>query len=243
MCCNRSLTRIGVCWSLLSFIAAVAIGVGYYFPYWLIDGKIEFGANSTRVSFGPFRRCGYLKFTTPLERPTLTAQCGRYKHFDDIPSICWKVTTCSVGVGAAIVLLVAFITVPGCCVRDVITRTSARALGMFQVIGAILIGLGMVFFPLGWNNVHVREACGENAAAYVTGSCGLGWSFWCVIGGDLILFICGSLSTRAGRPLEWQRLKENEASSGDEGSRMMTNGSLKLGSPMGHTRYINPVDV
>lgn len=102
--------------------------------------------------FGAFRRCNYPWTHPDTRRIELVEQCGRYRAFQDIPSIWWQVATVTVGVGSALALLVpsifflsspscnlgflcqtAFISVPACCVQDIISRTSARLLGILQV--------------------------------------------------------------------------------------------------------------
>lgn len=122
----------GLLWSSISIIAAFATCVGYYMPYWLVEGVLSAGGNTTSASFGTFRRCGYLRLSGSFL--AVSSECGRYRTFEDIPGLWFKVATVAVGVGAALSLLISFVTIIGCCLNDVITRTTARVLGMFQVI-------------------------------------------------------------------------------------------------------------
>jgi len=200
------LTIVGFGWSLLSLLAAGAVCTGYYLPYWLIDGNVS----SSPVEFGCFRLCYPVRATiTNL----IAVQCGRYSSFDEIPSVWWKICTVTVGIGCAVAVLIAFISLPAWCVSDVISRASARMLGVYQLLAAILICVGCVLYPLGWdNNKWGKEACGSVSAVgpYLLGTCTIGWSFYLTLGGACALFICASLSAIAGRPVEWRRLVYEE---------------------------------
>jgi hypothetical protein len=46
-----------------------------------------------------------------------------------------QITTILIGMGASASLLVAFTVLAGCCLSDVITRSTAKALGVIQLIG------------------------------------------------------------------------------------------------------------
>jgi len=200
------LTIVGFGWSLLSLLAAGAVCTGYYLPYWLTDGNVS----SYSAEFGCFRLCYPVKNVgTSMIASAISVQCGRYASFDEIPSVWWKICTVTVGIGCALATLIAFISLPAWCVTDVVSRASARMLGVYQLVAAILICVGCVLYPLGWdNNKWVKEACGRDQAVgpYVLGNCTIGWSFYLTLGGACALFICASLSAIAGRPVEWRRL-------------------------------------
>lgn len=124
-----SLTATGVIWAALSLIAAILNSAGFYMPYWM-KGTLSDG---TGVSFGSFRRCNYPRLT-PDGKLEMVHECGRYTSFLDIPSMSWQATTISVGLGAAVSLLVAFTAMSACCLADVITKTTARILGLIQLL-------------------------------------------------------------------------------------------------------------
>lgn len=129
-----ALTWVGFCWSFLSLLASAAICSGFISPYWLINGNISYSTTRVGVSFGCYRRCGFLK--SNFEGFTLSDQCGRYRSFSDIPSLWWKLTTCCVGTGGAISLLITFMAFPGCCCPDIITKRYARSLGALQALSS-----------------------------------------------------------------------------------------------------------
>lgn len=199
------LTCVGYGWSLLSLLAAGCVSVGYYIPLWLI-GSLTLKDNQIDAYFGCFRRCNYPWSHPATHRIELVELCGRYKTFGDIPSLWWKICTVTVGVECAAALLVAFISVPACCIADIVSRTSARVLGIVQALSAILVTGGCIIYPLGWKNREVKDACGESAGPFLLGNCSIGWAYYLVLGGSALLFVCASLSTGAGRPIKWQKL-------------------------------------
>lgn len=124
-----SLTATGVLWAFLSLIASLVSATGFYMPFWM-TGILSDG---TVVSFSSFRRCNYPRLT-PEGTLVMIHECGRYTAFSDIPSTSWQVTTVTVGLGAALALLVAFTALSACCLADVITKTTARILGLVQLV-------------------------------------------------------------------------------------------------------------
>jgi LHFPL tetraspan subfamily member protein len=141
---STSLSVTGVFWAIFSFVAAAVTSVGYFMPYWLI-GPIPPHSDSSglQVSFGTFRRCGYLETVSRLAPGSVVAtldyglkvvnECGRYTTFQDIPSIWWQITTVIIGVGCCTSLLVAFAAIACCCVKDAMTQIVARVAMAVQV--------------------------------------------------------------------------------------------------------------
>lgn len=126
------LTFVGYGWSMLSLVATAAVCTGYYLPYWL-KGSLLTKEQGEKIRvhpayFGCFRRCNY------WSPGGMREGCGRYTNFTDIPSIWWQICTVTVGVGCALCALIAFVSVPACCTTDIVSRTSGRILGIFQVI-------------------------------------------------------------------------------------------------------------
>ncbi|XP_013782193.1 lipoma HMGIC fusion partner-like [Limulus polyphemus] len=189
-----SMTATGVFWACLSLASAILNCAGFYLPFWL-QGVLF---NSTEVSFGSFRRCSYPQMKEDGE-VQIVRECGRYTTFQDIPSISWQITTITVGVGAATSLLVAFTALAACCVTDVVTKRTARALGLVQVLTAIMIVVGGAIYPNGWGTREVREVCGGISDSYYLGACQLSWSFYLMGAGVTMLFLCAILSLGASR--------------------------------------------
>jgi len=104
-------------------------------PYWL-SGETspgDAGLLLRQTSFGTFRRCGYSYVTVRSSTATaaasdagverhFVADCGRYKSFQDIPSIWWQATTVLVGSGCCLAVLVVAAGLMCCCVSDAMSR-------------------------------------------------------------------------------------------------------------------------
>jgi len=190
MCCR--LTPIGVIWALLSLISSLLNSTGYYLPFW-IKGQLH----GTDVYLGSFRRCNYPTLTRE-GKFEIVHECGRYTTFGDIPSLYWQITTIVVGVAAAISLLVSFTAFSGCCMSDVITKGTARALGLIQLLAGVLMVAGGAAYPYGWESPEVRDVCGHSRA-YHLGTCELSLSTWMMAAGTGGLFLCFILSFGASK--------------------------------------------
>ncbi|XP_055932466.1 LHFPL tetraspan subfamily member 6 protein-like [Argiope bruennichi] len=187
-----SLTITGVIWACLSMISAILSATGFYMPYWM-KGTLSDG---TDVSFASFRRCNYPRLTAE-GKLEMIHECGRYTSFLDIPSTSWQVTTITVGLGAAVSLLVAFTALSACCLADVITKTTARILGLIQLIAALLIATGCCIYPNGWSSREIRDVCGPDSEAYRLGTCQISWSLYLLCTAVGILLLCVILSLKA----------------------------------------------
>lgn len=123
-----NLTTTGFFWVLLSVLSALLASTGFFLPYW-IQGNIY----NTTVYLGVFRRCNFLiKRKDGLS--VLERACGRYASFHDIPSEAWKASTVMIGLGCGLLLLVALTAISSCCLKDIVTKTSARVGGALQFL-------------------------------------------------------------------------------------------------------------
>ena len=123
------LSCVGTMWAILSFVTAVVSCVGYFMPFW-IRGTVRF-SNGTETFIGLFRRCNYPALTSG-GRVEVVRECGRYTTFADIPSPWWQAATISVGVGCGLIVLVTFVAIAACCLKGVVTRTTAKCAGIIQ---------------------------------------------------------------------------------------------------------------
>ncbi|XP_023209576.1 LHFPL tetraspan subfamily member 6 protein-like [Centruroides vittatus] len=189
-----SLTATGVVWSSLSLASAILNCAGFYLPLW-IRGQLPDG---TEVTFGSFRRCNYPRFSE-TGKLDMVHECGRYTTFADIPSLSWQISTITVGLGASVSLLVTFTSLAACCVSDVITKYTARVLGVVQLMAALLMGVGCSIYPNGWSSPEVKDACGNQSDAYRLGTCEVNWSIYLMSTGIAFLLFCSVLSLKASR--------------------------------------------
>ena len=118
---STGLTAIGWLWSLTSLLATCASCVGFMAPYWITGLMLN-----TTVHFGVFRRCNY------PSAEGFMYQCGRYRTFEDIPSLSWQICTVMIGVGCVVAMFVAFTALMACCVKDLVTKRVGRCLGFLQ---------------------------------------------------------------------------------------------------------------
>ena len=125
---SHNLTTTGFFWVSLSIISALLACTGFFLPYW-VQGKIY----NSIVYLGVFRRCNFLiKGEDGLSY--LEQTCGRYASFQDIPSEAWKASTVMIGIGCGFLLLVALTSMLACCLKDIVTKSSARIGGALQFL-------------------------------------------------------------------------------------------------------------
>lgn len=134
----HSLTTVGVVWSMLSFIVAILCSTGFYMPYWLQGETMN-----VTVHLGVFRRCNYLARSAFTNMYYMRKECGRYKHFHDIPSTAWQGSTIMLGIACGILVLVSLIALLSLCFQDIITKHTARVCGFFQALAGKLTVLVM----------------------------------------------------------------------------------------------------
>ncbi|XP_006000309.2 LHFPL tetraspan subfamily member 6 protein [Latimeria chalumnae] len=191
---GQSLTCSGVLWALLSLLATAACCIGYFMPYWLLGFQL-----GKPVSFSTFRRCTY-PVRTEDRKLVMVEECGRYASFDAIPSLSWQICSVVAGVGCALLLVVALTAVLGCCIKNLISRTTGRLMGALQFVGGLLVSSGCSLYPLGWNSAEVQQTCGSTSNQFQLGSCKLGWAYYCTGGGAAAaMLICTWMSCFAGR--------------------------------------------
>ncbi|XP_074657710.1 LHFPL tetraspan subfamily member 6 protein-like [Tubulanus polymorphus] len=191
----------GVVWALISTVAAVAAGIGFYLPYWL-EGKLRSSADDSidaEISFGTFRRCNNYYHQSVDGEDGVISGCGRYTTFDAIPSLWWRVSTIVIGTGCGVALLMAFLTVFAICLMDVFSKSSARISGALQGCAGLLIGGGCALYPIGWDNAEVSSVCGNTVKPYNPGMCSIGWAFYLTAIGGALTFISCFLSCNAVR--------------------------------------------
>ena len=130
------LSGVGVSWAFTSFLTSLMTCVGFFMPYW-ITGQMTLihpgqSSQTVPVHFGIFRRCNYPAIGDD-GKLTMIHECGRYTTFHDIPSISWKISTLTIGVGCILCMLVALTAMFGVCVRGVVIPTVARTAGILQL--------------------------------------------------------------------------------------------------------------
>ncbi|XP_071492706.1 LHFPL tetraspan subfamily member 6 protein-like [Diadema antillarum] len=190
MTISFGLTAVGILWSIVSILATMASSIGLFMPYWMRGHML----NATLpVHFGVFRRCNY-----PTSPGSYVVDCGHYTTFADIPTLTWKICTIVIGVGCIAAMFVGLTSLLACCMRDLVTRKVGKVCGIIQFFAALLIGVGCVLYPNGWNHIQVKEACGGTSDAFYLGTCTLDWAFYLTASSSGALLLASLLSIRAG---------------------------------------------
>lgn len=66
-------------------------------------------------------------------------------------------------------------------------------LGSFFFVSGICLAIGILAFPAGWDNDHIRSICG-NSDDYELGDCGIRWAFVLAIIAFFDCWILGCLA-------------------------------------------------
>jgi hypothetical protein len=210
-----SLSPVGVVWAIFSFLAAAVACFGLFMPYWLLgvplpNWKGSDGIFGQQISFGTFRRCGYVvqmpsvtmmsehrltNYVSGGSDPTLVStECGRYETFADIPSIWWKVAGVVTGTGCCIAVTVAFAGLLCCCVSDAMSHKTSVFACVMQLCAGCCVMAGCLLYPVGWDSDEVKQACGQSAHRYSWGSCRIGWAYYSTMASGAALFLCSWLA-------------------------------------------------
>ena len=190
-----SYNAAGLLWSFLSFSGALLCSFGFYMPYWL-EGTMKTSEEEEdlEVFLSTFRRCNYPVLDRDSGTITIVRQCGRYTTFGDIPAVSWQVACVACGIGSGLAMLVALISLAGCCISDLISHGVAKSLGGIQLFSGLLIGAGCALFPQGWGAKEVKDVCGGNSDSYQLGNCSLFWAYYLTIIGAGMTCFCFGLS-------------------------------------------------
>ena len=131
--CCRGISCVVVVWILLTSLTACASCVGFFLPYWL-QGSVRDGGDDRRPAYlGLWRRCNYLRSTNGSI--DVVMECGRYTHFEHIPSVWGQVSAVTVGMGCVIQTAVLFFALlGGCCGGGVLTVRTTRVCALLQLI-------------------------------------------------------------------------------------------------------------
>ena len=188
-----SFNAAGFVWSFLSFSGALLASFGFYMPYWLEGAMKDYNGADLEVFLSTFRRCNYPLLDKDSGTVTIVRQCGRYTTFNDIPAASWQVACVCIGIGSGLAMLVALISLAGCCISDLISHTVAKTLGGLQLFAGLLIAVGCALFPHGWGSKEVKDVCGDSDS-YRLGNCNLFWAYYLTIIGAGITCVCFCLS-------------------------------------------------
>ncbi|XP_054264221.1 LHFPL tetraspan subfamily member 6 protein-like [Macrosteles quadrilineatus] len=185
-----TLTGPGYFWALLSLAAAILACSGFYLPFW-VQGRI---LGRVDAYFNSFRRCNYPRMVTPQGAVEIVMQCARYSRWRDIPSSWWQASTVLILLGCVMATIVAVMAITACCFDYIIHSATARMACSLQLVAGVLVGSGLIVYPLGWDNKEMRDCCGPSVHMYTLGNCKISWSVFLLVAAIILLFACFALS-------------------------------------------------
>ncbi|CAG5123871.1 unnamed protein product [Candidula unifasciata] len=191
-------THVGKIWAISSCIASMACATGYYFPYWMEGTYMSNSGGVVAVYFGLFRKCPEIHAGEDGTVKVLE-NCGRYGGFYDIPSISWQISTILTGVGTSLSVLVAVSALVSLFFSDLVTWLLTRLAGILQMSAGVLVIMGVMIYPRGWDATEVIQACGPMSGAYQLGDCSLHWSLYMTATGGAITIVCSVFSCHVFR--------------------------------------------
>ena len=123
--------------------------------------------------------------------------CGRLISFESILALEWKAATLLMGVGACCLVVTAFISIFGCCIRKLFNVCLTLVVGAVQMLGSLCFVAAVVLFPVGLRSPTVQVLCSfENCSAgiFKLGICELGWAYYLTAVGTFLSLISALLS-------------------------------------------------
>merc|ERR1711997_1002912 len=127
---------------------------------------------------------------------------GQLDNFASIKSPAFRAATVFVGLAVIVGILSVVALLLFCFMKS---GTVFEVCGVMQLLTGICMSIGILCFPAGWDNDHVRGICGASAANYVLGDCGVRWAFVLAVVAVLDAWILGclafTLSHKHAKPL------------------------------------------
>ncbi|XP_050409831.1 LHFPL tetraspan subfamily member 2a protein [Patella vulgata] len=172
-------------WALLSVMVAGACTFTFLQPFWIMHLDCIH-------AFGMISYC-YVDSDYENNRELCTAY-GGYYHLGNIPSGAWQASCVLYGVGCVLMCLSAFLAI--CTVIMIRAHNKKLSLlsGYLQAVAVLVMGAGLLIFPLGLNSSFYQHYCGKASAPYNFGHCVVGWSYMLGIMGTALSIFCPFLS-------------------------------------------------
>ncbi|XP_076447832.1 LHFPL tetraspan subfamily member 3 protein-like isoform X2 [Babylonia areolata] len=160
----RNSRAIAVLWGVFVVICTILIVVVFIEPQWFGDT----GDSNIPGYFGLWKRCHQLSDDSE-------ASCkGSFLDFKTIGNASFQAASFFVGVAALFFFVSVFCFLLFFFLN---TATVLKICGWFQIIAAVLMLLGCIIFPNGWDHVDIRKVCGIDSGSYDIGVCGLRWGY------------------------------------------------------------------
>merc|ERR1719510_1535083 len=198
----RQSKSVAILWAVFTFCSAILNIVVFMSEEWV-------GATDKSKSSGHF---GLWRFCIFLSGSSLSAsglfpepeiRCiGSLVNFSSILSPAFRASTVFVGVSVLFSVLCIVAMLLFCVMQD---RSVFEICSIFQGLQGVSMVIGILCFPAGWDDDHVRGICGHEANDFKLGLCGIRWAFVmafiCVIDAFILCILAVVLSKRKVEPL------------------------------------------
>jgi len=178
---TRKSKAVGVMWGIFTMCYAIIAIIVFIQPQWIGDTQ---NTEATGY-FGLYQWC---KLENAGQMHTCT---GSLTHFENILTDAFKASTVFVGIGVVIM----FVCVVALLLFLFVKASNAYlTCGLLQLFSGILMMLGCIIYPAGWDHEEVKAICGNQADRYEPGECTIRWAYILAIIG---IFDCYILSILA----------------------------------------------
>ncbi|XP_017161144.1 LHFPL tetraspan subfamily member 5b [Poecilia reticulata] len=160
----RNSRAIGVMWAVFTICFSIITMVVFIQPYWIGDS-----VNTPQAGyFGLFHYCIGNALTSEL-----TCK-GSVFDFNSIPSPAFRTAMFFVGTSMLLVVgtMVAFSLFFFCNAGNVY-----KICAWMQLASAVLMVMGCMIYPDGWNADEVKRMCGQRTDKYALGNCTVRWAY------------------------------------------------------------------
>lgn len=194
---------VSILWGIFTVCSAILNVVVFLQDEWVG----ETSASKSPGHFGLWRFCTVLSDGTSREDSEASVQCvGRLDDFASILSPAFRAATVFVGISVIVALLTVLAMLLFCCVKS---HSVFEICGTMQMLSGICMTIGVLCFPAGWDNDHVRGICGSDSEDYRLGNCGIRWAFVLAAVAILDTWILGclafTLSHRHAKPIHYSQ--------------------------------------
>lgn len=199
----RHSKSVSILWGVFTVCSAILNIVVFLQEEWVGDTP----ESKSPGHFGLWRFCTVLSSTAQLSGDGSVfyepkVRCvGSLDNFASILSPAFRASTVFIGLAVLVSILAVVAFLLFCFVKS---HSVFEICGTMQFLEGICLGIGILCFPAGWDNDHVRGICGKEADDFKLGNCGLRWAFVLSIIALVDAFVLGclafTLSNRNAKP-------------------------------------------
>jgi len=192
---------VSILWGIFTVCSAILNIVVFLQDEWVG----ETSASKSPGHFGLWRFCTVLSDggRDATSETSARVQCvGRLDDFASILSPAFRAATVFVGISVIVAVIAVMAMILFCCMKS---HSVFEICGTMQMLSGVCMTIGVLCFPAGWDNDHVRGICGSDSEDYKLGNCGIRWAFVLAAVAILDTWILGclafTLSHRHAKPI------------------------------------------